>query len=71
MNQKTERDIVLYYLNNLLKRPLYGDIEKRTCDWFEEHAQWLIGKDLEEDWEERHKRWKRKGAKIGQKNREK
>jgi len=60
MNQKTERDIVLYYLNNLLKRPLYGDIEERICHWFEKNSRWLIGKDIEEDWENRRNRWKKK-----------
>ena len=60
MNQKTERNIVLYYLNNLVKRPLYGDIEKRVCDWFEENSRWLIGTAIEDDWEGSRRRWSRK-----------
>ena len=50
MNQNTERDIILYYLNNLLKRPLQGDIERNVCNWFENNSRWLIGKDIEDDW---------------------
>jgi len=61
MNQKTERDIVLYYLNNLLKRPVDGKLEEHICDWFEENARQLIGKDIDEDWECRRKRWRESG----------
>ncbi|MCL2744894.1 MAG: AAA family ATPase [Planctomycetaceae bacterium] len=60
MNQSTERNLVLYYLNNLMKRPLYGEIENRVCSWFEEHSRWLIGKDIEDDWEGRRYRWREK-----------
>ena len=49
--KKSERDIVLYYLNNLLKHPLFGDTEDRVCRWFETHSQQLIGKDIEDSWE--------------------
>jgi len=58
MNQKTERDIILYYLNNLVNRPQYGEIEKHICDWFEENAQWLIGKTIEDHWEHRRRGWR-------------
>ena len=51
MNQKTEKDIVLYYLNNLLKRPMYGEFEDHICDWFEKNSRELIGKDIEDFWE--------------------
>ncbi len=57
MNQKTEKDIVLYYLNNLLKRPWYGEFESHICDWFENNSRELIGKDVENLWEGRG--WKR------------
>jgi len=60
MNHNTEKNIVLYYLNNLVKHPLYGDIEKRVCDWFEENSRWLIGTDIDEDWEGGRRRcWRR------------
>ena len=59
MNQKTEKDIALYYLNNLLKRPMYGELEDKLCRWFEENSCELIGKDLEDIWESRRRgrRW--------------
>jgi hypothetical protein len=50
MNQKTERDIALYYLNNLLKRPM-DKLEDKICGWFENNSCQLIGKDIEDSWE--------------------
>ena len=55
MNQNTERNIVLYYLNNLLNRPIFGEFENRVFHWFEDNARWLIGKDLDENWESRRR----------------
>jgi SpoVK/Ycf46/Vps4 family AAA+-type ATPase len=58
MNQKTEKEIVLYYLTNLLKRSLYGEMEDDICRWFEKNSRWLIDKDIEDIWERRG-RWHR------------
>ena len=50
MNQKTERDIVFYYLNNLLQTRLLGEAERQLCDWFEENAKTLIHHSVDEKW---------------------
>ncbi|GHT11770.1 hypothetical protein FACS1894170_05770 [Planctomycetales bacterium] len=50
MNSKTEKNIVLYYLNNLLKRPTYGEFEAQICNWFENIAPELLGVDVEPLW---------------------
>ena len=59
MNQKTEKDVALYYLNNLLNYPIYGEFEEHICDWFEKNARELIGKDIEDLWASRHRFRKR------------
>ena len=50
MNQKTERDIVFYYLNNLLQTRLSREAERQLCDWFEENAKTLIHRSVDEEW---------------------
>jgi SpoVK/Ycf46/Vps4 family AAA+-type ATPase len=64
MNNKIEKDIVLYYLNTLVKRPVSGEIESRLCNWFENHSRELIGRDIEDDWE--HGSRRRYGARPRQ-----
>lgn len=58
MTSKAEKDIVLYYLNNLLKQSFFGDVERQLCDWFEEIAPELLGLDIESFWEDRRP-WRR------------
>ena len=58
MNQRIEREIVLRYLNNIVKHSLDGELEDRVCNWFETNSRQLIGRDIEEDWESRRKRWR-------------
>ena len=54
MNKKTEKDIVLYYLNNLVKNPLDSELEDRICDWFENHSSQLIGYEVDDLWKKRY-----------------
>ena len=59
MNKTTEKNIIFYSLNNLLKQPESCDL-RRLYDWFEEISPELIGIDVEVLWTDRRKtRWHR------------
>ena len=60
MNQKTEKDIALYYLNNIVRQPMDSELEDRVCDWFEKNACQLIGQEIEDLWEGRHRSFGRR-----------
>lgn len=62
MTTTTEREMVLYYLNNLLNARMFREMENRICDWFEENAKSLIGYEVEDFWGARHRHhWRTKG----------
>ncbi|MCL2120199.1 MAG: hypothetical protein FWH27_17425 [Planctomycetaceae bacterium] len=58
MNKKTEKDIVLYCLNNLLALRETCEV-RRLYDWFEEIAPELLGMDVEALWEDKRNSWRR------------
>ncbi len=49
--QDCDREIVLSYLNNLLKSHMSRDSERSVCKWFEENSLDLIGRQVKDEWE--------------------
>lgn len=51
--QTRDKEIVIYYLSNLLRNVTSDELEKKLCAWFENNSKELIGYDIEDQWERR------------------